>query len=40
MCDRKKRIAAQQRQRLDDTPHVLSRGDYALLENKLKKSHA
>ncbi|QCE00409.1 hypothetical protein DEO72_LG7g1699 [Vigna unguiculata] len=31
-----KRTAAQQRQRLNDTPHVLSRGGYALLEKKLK----
>jgi len=32
--------AAQQRQRLNDTPHVLSRSGYALLEKKLKKSRA
>ncbi|KOM50021.1 hypothetical protein LR48_Vigan08g084800 [Vigna angularis] len=32
-----KRIAAQERQRLNDTPHVLSRGGYALLEKKMRK---
>ncbi|KOM47336.1 hypothetical protein LR48_Vigan07g104000 [Vigna angularis] len=35
-----KRITAQQRQKLNDTPHVLSRGDYALLEKKMRKRHA
>ncbi|KOM55827.1 hypothetical protein LR48_Vigan10g171900 [Vigna angularis] len=34
---RVKRIAAQQRQILNDTPHVLSRGGYALLEKKMRK---
>ena len=33
-----KRQAAQQRQRLNDAPHVLSRGGYALLEQRLMKS--
>ncbi|KOM43100.1 hypothetical protein LR48_Vigan05g070400 [Vigna angularis] len=32
-----KRIAAQQRQKLNDTPHVLSHGGYALLEKKMRK---
>ncbi|XP_052736348.1 uncharacterized protein LOC108337652 [Vigna angularis] len=35
-----KRIAAQQRQKLNDAPHVLSRGGYALLEKKMRKSQA
>ncbi|KOM25296.1 hypothetical protein LR48_Vigan86s001500 [Vigna angularis] len=35
-----KRIAAQQRQKLNDTPHVLSRGGYALLEKKMRKCRA
>ncbi|XP_047178785.1 uncharacterized protein LOC124845689 [Vigna umbellata] len=32
-----KRMAAQQRQNLNDTPHVLSRGGYVLLEKKMRK---
>ncbi|KOM49651.1 hypothetical protein LR48_Vigan08g047800 [Vigna angularis] len=32
-----KRIAAQQRQKLNDTPHVLSRGGYTLLKKKMRK---
>ncbi|KOM34732.1 hypothetical protein LR48_Vigan02g088200 [Vigna angularis] len=32
-----KRIVAQQRQKLNDTPHVLSRGGYALLKKKMRK---
>ncbi|KOM43820.1 hypothetical protein LR48_Vigan05g142500 [Vigna angularis] len=35
-----KRIAAQQRQKINDTPHVLSRGGYALLEKKMRKRRA
>ncbi|KAG2380540.1 uncharacterized protein HKW66_Vig0249480 [Vigna angularis] len=35
-----KRLAAQERQRLNDTPHLLSRGGYAKLEKKLRKSRA
>ncbi|KOM57609.1 hypothetical protein LR48_Vigan11g064200 [Vigna angularis] len=35
-----KRIAAQQRQKLNDTPHVLLRGGYALLEKKIRKRRA
>ncbi|KOM47390.1 hypothetical protein LR48_Vigan07g109400 [Vigna angularis] len=35
-----KRLAAQERQRLNDAPHLLSRGGYAKLEKKLKKSRA
>ncbi|KOM56138.1 hypothetical protein LR48_Vigan10g203000 [Vigna angularis] len=35
-----KRLAAQERQRLNDAPHVLSRGGYAKLEKKLRKSRA
>ncbi|KOM34444.1 hypothetical protein LR48_Vigan02g059400 [Vigna angularis] len=35
-----KRIAAQHRQKLSDTPHVLSRGGYALLEKKMRKRRA
>ncbi|KOM34780.1 hypothetical protein LR48_Vigan02g093000 [Vigna angularis] len=35
-----KRIAAQQRHKLNDTPHVLSRGGYALLEKKMRKRRA
>ncbi|KOM54855.1 hypothetical protein LR48_Vigan10g074700 [Vigna angularis] len=35
-----KRIAAQQKQKLNDTPHVLSRGGYALLEKKMRKRRA
>ncbi|KAG2396615.1 uncharacterized protein HKW66_Vig0228900 [Vigna angularis] len=35
-----KRLAAQERQRLNDAPYVLSRGGYALLEKKMRKSRA
>ncbi|KOM52162.1 hypothetical protein LR48_Vigan09g082100 [Vigna angularis] len=35
-----KRLAAQERQRLNDAPHLLSRGGYAKLEKKLRKSRA
>ncbi|KOM43541.1 hypothetical protein LR48_Vigan05g114500 [Vigna angularis] len=35
-----KRIAAQQRQKLNDTPHVLSNGGYALLEKNMRKRRA
>jgi len=34
-----KKIVVQQRQKLNDTPHVLSWGGYVLLEKWLKKSH-
>jgi len=30
------KIRAQERKRLNDTPHILSRGGYALLEEKWK----
>ncbi|KOM25081.1 hypothetical protein LR48_Vigan50s000100 [Vigna angularis] len=33
-------LAAQERQRLNDAPHLLSRGGYAKLEKKLRKSRA
>ncbi|KOM40167.1 hypothetical protein LR48_Vigan04g036500 [Vigna angularis] len=33
-----KRLAAQERQRLSDAPHLLSRGGYAKLEKKIRKS--
>ncbi|KOM34764.1 hypothetical protein LR48_Vigan02g091400 [Vigna angularis] len=35
-----KRLAAQERQRLNDAPHLLSRGSYAKFEKKLRKSRA
>ncbi|KAG2397085.1 Protein LIGHT-DEPENDENT SHORT HYPOCOTYLS 10-like Protein [Vigna angularis] len=35
-----KRLAAQERERLNDAPHLLSRGGYAKLEKKLRKSRA
>ncbi|KAG2391528.1 uncharacterized protein HKW66_Vig0127110 [Vigna angularis] len=35
-----KRLAAQERQRLNDAPHLLSRGGYAKVEKKLRKSRA
>ncbi|KOM55209.1 hypothetical protein LR48_Vigan10g110100 [Vigna angularis] len=35
-----KRLSAQERQRLNDAPHLLSRGGYAKLEKKLRKSRA
>ncbi|KOM24885.1 hypothetical protein LR48_Vigan10s001400 [Vigna angularis] len=35
-----KRLAAQERQRLNDAPHLLSRSGYAKLEKKLRKSRA
>ncbi|KOM34630.1 hypothetical protein LR48_Vigan02g078000 [Vigna angularis] len=35
-----KRLAAQERQRLNDAPYLLSRGGYAKLEKKLRKSRA
>ncbi|KOM55429.1 hypothetical protein LR48_Vigan10g132100 [Vigna angularis] len=35
-----KRLAAQERQRLNDAPHLLSRGGYAKLEKKIRKSRA
>ncbi|KOM55894.1 hypothetical protein LR48_Vigan10g178600 [Vigna angularis] len=34
------RVSAQERQRLNDAPHLLSRGGYAKLERKLRKSRA
>ncbi|KOM47206.1 hypothetical protein LR48_Vigan07g091000 [Vigna angularis] len=34
------RLAAQERQRLNDAPHLLSQGGYAKLEKKLRKSRA
>ncbi|KOM31455.1 hypothetical protein LR48_Vigan01g101000 [Vigna angularis] len=40
MVSQDKRLAAQERQRLKDAPHVLSRGGYAKLEKKLRKSRA
>ncbi|BAT97227.1 hypothetical protein VIGAN_09061100 [Vigna angularis var. angularis] len=40
MVSQDKRLAAQERQRLNDTPHLLSRGGYAKLEKKLRKSRA
>ena len=35
-----KRVAAQKSQKLNDAPHLLSRGGYSLLEERLKKSRA
>ncbi|KOM47502.1 hypothetical protein LR48_Vigan07g120600 [Vigna angularis] len=35
-----KRLAAQERQRLNDASHLLSRGGYAKLEKKIRKSRA
>ncbi|KOM47836.1 hypothetical protein LR48_Vigan07g154000 [Vigna angularis] len=40
MVSQGKRLAAQERQRLNDAPHLLSRGGYAKLEKKLRKSRA
>ncbi|KOM40804.1 hypothetical protein LR48_Vigan04g100200 [Vigna angularis] len=35
-----KRLAAQERQRLNDAPHLLSQGGYAKLKKKIRKSRA
>lgn len=35
-----KREEAQRKQKLNDTPHLLSRGGYALLEKHMRKSKA
>ncbi|KOM41452.1 hypothetical protein LR48_Vigan04g165000 [Vigna angularis] len=40
MVSQGKRLAAQERQRLNDAPHLLSRGGYAKLEKKIRKSRA
>ncbi|KOM49632.1 hypothetical protein LR48_Vigan08g045900 [Vigna angularis] len=40
MVSQGKRLAAQERQRLNDAPHLLSRGAYAKLEKKIRKSRA
>ncbi|KOM24915.1 hypothetical protein LR48_Vigan17s001100 [Vigna angularis] len=37
---RNRRLAAQERQRLNDAPQLLSRGGYAILEKKIRKSRA
>ncbi|KOM49933.1 hypothetical protein LR48_Vigan08g076000 [Vigna angularis] len=40
MVSQGKRLAAQERKRLNDAPHLLSRGGYAKLEKKIRKSRA
>ena len=32
-----KRLAAQEKRRLNDAPHILSRGGYALLEERIRR---